>query len=855
MPASDRPAGERRATPREAGDLPPRKPRARLLFHALRLGVLLAVSIAIYLLFPAGAAPGPVVLERGVVAPQDVIARIPFQIPKTEEELRREQEEAARGVPPVYDYRPQAADSVLAQSNAFFARLGPVDALPPPQRGDAVRQVLAAAGVPTTLGGVEVLQDPARRGQVAGAIARAVRERLPAGVAAGAPERSGVSAVRVRGVAGGGRLIPADSLPTADEFYRNAQRYLPPDAGADAAELQRLLLVRWFQPSLVVNERETEAARARARAAVDRVKYRVLAGEKIVGAREQVGAREEERLRAYQAALAARGDPEHGRHAFGRAAGSVLYNALLLGILGVLLRFSKLPIYSDDRSVGFLGALVVAVAALAAVIARMGLPSELVPVPFAALLVAVLWGGRIALALGLVLALLLGGQGPFLGAAVPFTAALGGAAAAFGVRVAHRRLQTWMVVGLIAGAYAAAALSVGLLRGWSPREIAWSVLWGAVNATASSLLAVGFLPVAEWVTRVTTNQTLQELADPKHPLLQRLSLEAPGTYAHTISVANLAEAVCTAIGANALLARVGVYYHDVGKVVKPQYFIENQPRGRNPHDKLKPATSAAIVRSHVAEGLKLAEQHRLPDSVKAFIAQHHGTQPISFFLQQARESDPGGKLDAREFAYGGPRPQTKETAVVMLADSVESAARVLPDPTPERIRELVERIVSAKIAAGQLDQSPLTLREIHRAKDVLARALSSMYHHRVDYPAAPANGGPSGDSLTSGDAASPGAPASSGDGTASGDAASPQGPAPSGDGGVSVDTTSTRIPGVASGDGTTSGDAASSPGLGDGTAPASTPASGIAPGDGARPESEASPPAEPAASGATEARR
>jgi hypothetical protein len=216
-------------------------------------------------------------------------------------------------------------------------------------------------------------------------------------------------------------------------------------------------------------------------------------------------------------------------------------------------------------------------------------------------------------------------------------------------------------------------------------------------------------------------------------------------------VANLAEAVCSAIGANALLARVGVYYHDIGKVVKPQYFIENQPRGRNPHDKLKPAMSAAIVRSHVVEGLKLAEQHKLPDAVKAFIAQHHGTQPISFFLQQARESDPNCRIEARDFSYLGPRPQTRETAVVMLADSVESAARVLQDPSPERVRELVDRIVNAKIAAGQLDQCPLTLKEIATAKDVLARALGSMYHHRVDYPAekngtgepASANGTPS----------------------------------------------------------------------------------------------------------------
>ncbi|HEX8693358.1 MAG TPA: HDIG domain-containing protein [Longimicrobium sp.] len=736
MVAAERPP-ERRAAPRD-GDLPPRPRFARALHHGLRLAVLLATAAAIHLLFPSGAAPGPVLLERGVVAPEDIIAAIPFQIPKTEEELRREQEEAARGVPPVYDYAPGAADSVAGGLAGFFAAVEEaLRGAPPGQETQAVRSVLSRSGVPTTLGAVEVLADSARRAALQGATVAAVRELFPAGVAASSPGRSGISAVRVRGVRGGERLVAADSLLTADQFYGAAAQRLPAGAGADAAELQRLLLVRWFQPSLAVNQAETEAARARARAAVDRVKARVLAGEKIVGAREQVGAREEERLRAYQAALAERRTDGEGGHAPARAAGAVLFNLLLLGIVGFLLRLSRAHLYDDDRTILFLGMLTVAVAALASVIARLDLPPELIPVPFATMVLAVLWGGRLALAMALILALVLGGQAPFLGLAVPFTVAVGGAAGAFGVRVAERRLQTWMVVGIITAAYAAAALSVGLLRAWSLEEIGWSALWGAVNATGSSLLAVGFLPVAEWFTGVTTNQTLQELADPKHPLLKRLSLEAPGTYAHTISVANLAEAACNAIGANALLARVGVYYHDIGKVVKPQYFIENQPKGRNPHDKLKPAMSAAIVRSHVAEGLKLAEQHRLPDAVKAFITQHHGTQPISFFKDQAKAADPEGRINPADYAYQGPRPQTRETAVVMLADSVESAARVLQDPTPARIRELVDRIVGAKIAAGQLDESPLTLREINIVKEVLARSLSGMYHSRLDYPAPP----------------------------------------------------------------------------------------------------------------------
>jgi hypothetical protein len=302
--------------------------------------------------------------------------------------------------------------------------------------------------------------------------------------------------------------------------------------------------------------------------------------------------------------------------------------------------------------------------------------------------------------------------------------------------LAQRRLQTWAVAGVVGAGYAACALAVGLLRAEPWQVIGWSAVYGLVNATGSTLLAIGFLPVAEWFTRTTTAQTLLELADPKHPLLRRLSMEAPGTYAHTISVANLAEAVCNAIGANALLARVGVYYHDIGKIAKPHYFIENQPRGRNPHDKLKPSMSAAIVRSHVIEGVRLAEEYRVPSSVRDFISQHHGTQSISFFLDQARACDPDGRINAADFQYLGPRPQTRETAVVMMADSVESAARVLQDPTPQRIRELVERIVAAKIAAGQLDECPLTLREIQIAREVLARVLSGMYHQRLDYPSA-----------------------------------------------------------------------------------------------------------------------
>jgi cyclic-di-AMP phosphodiesterase PgpH len=199
-------------------------------------------------------------------------------------------------------------------------------------------------------------------------------------------------------------------------------------------------------------------------------------------------------------------------------------------------------------------------------------------------------------------------------------------------------------------------------------------------------------------------------------------------------VANLGEAAARVVDANPLLVRVGAYYHDVGKIVMPQYFVENQARGRNPHDQLDPLKSAQIVRAHVLEGIKLADQAKLPDSVRIFIPQHHGTQTIGFFYDKAREANPDALLDPADFSYLGPRPQTKETAILMLADSVESASKVLQEPTPERIRALVDRIVDGKIAEAQLDQAPLTMRDISLIKEQFTAVLTGMYHHRLDYP-------------------------------------------------------------------------------------------------------------------------
>ncbi|MCH1569852.1 MAG: HDIG domain-containing protein, partial [Longimicrobiales bacterium] len=367
------------------------------------------------------------------------------------------------------------------------------------------------------------------------------------------------------------------------------------------------------------------------------------------------------------------------------------------------------------------------------VIHQSGLAPAWLPIPFVALPVAVLWDTRMSLLLVLVLAAITGTLAPFSDYSTVLMVMVAGAAAAMSVRAVRRRSETWVSIAIIAGAASLVLLAEGLAPARPLVDIAGAAVAVTGNATVSALLAVGFLWVFELFTGITTDQTLLEWADPTRPLLKRLSLDAPGTYAHTINVANLAEAAANEIGANGLLCRVGVLYHDVGKMLKPHYFVENQHGGRNPHDKLKPETSASIIREHVTDGVRLAREEKVPDLVLQFILEHHGTQRIGFFYEKARE-DEGPDVDPARFTYPGPTPQSKETALVMLADSVESAARAMRDPTPERVRDLIDMVVGSKLADGQLDEAPLTLGEVSRAKEQFVKILGGVVHRRIEYP-------------------------------------------------------------------------------------------------------------------------
>jgi putative nucleotidyltransferase with HDIG domain len=698
--------------------------------HGARIALLVLLAVAITLLFPGEERRSWTSYEVGMVAEEDLLAEVPFSLPKTPGELERDRATAASVIPPIFVNRPEARDSMAANLGRFFdevARASEVGGIP------GLDRVLTEEGISVLGGQAELLLQAEDLYVLRGAAERVSRDLIPRVLNLNEAQTIGAQRIVVRYENGEERSLALDSLLWGQSFLNQAFQRLDP-ARPELESLFRLIIIRYFEPSFVLDRVATAQAQSRARETVPLTKGNIIQGESLLRVGQPIVELDLELQDAYYGALRAQGLlGELGRD-WGAVVGAGLLNLILLAIFGFLLFFFRAEVYLNFRWILLQTFLILFYVVVAWGIARQGFPWELLPIAFVALPVAVLWDGRMALVLALLLGVITGVQPPFNEFPILLVTLVGGATAALSARAVRRRSQTWIFIALITLGYSLAIISQGLSHEMEAATVLVAILWAAGNATASAILAMGFMPVFEWFSRITTDQTLLEWADPNRPLLKRLSMEAGGTYAHTINVANLAEAASTAIGANGLLTRVGIYYHDVGKMLKPHFFVENQSGGRNPHDKLKPHTSAAIVREHVVEGERMAREAGVPSVVADFIPEHHGTQLIGFFYEKAKEESEE-EPNPDEFRYPGPRPRTRETAISMLADSVESATRALQDPSKERVTELVKTIIEGKIRDGQLAESPLTLQEIDIILGQFVKVVEGMFHHRLDYPA------------------------------------------------------------------------------------------------------------------------
>jgi putative nucleotidyltransferase with HDIG domain len=693
---------------------------------------LLAVGLAVltFGLFPEAPATQIPIYEVGAVATDNVIAPFGFNVPKSEEELRSERDEATRTAEPIFRFVQPAFDTSRALVERFEATVDS-SAVEDPENFAGIQQVARRFGAVLLPDEAAYLATPSRRQRIFSAIRRVQDRWVASGVvASGAVDQLRGEVLLRRGTTE--RRIPVDSLISFNELLSRA-RMLNPDSRSEVASgLYLKLITSSFRPTVVIDRPETERRRDQFRQSVPINKYSVLAGQKIVGAHEVVGREEHDMLRALQQELGAHRDAEPR---ITRAFGAILFDLVIVLLIGVSLWQFRPKVYSNWRAMVVMAVLIALVLGIAAFLSRMRpLRPELIPVTLVAVVASALFDRRISMVIAMVMAILIGSQAPFRGTNALFVNLVGGAVAALSVRAVARRHQSYLWLVATGVAYLVATVTIGLMLDHNAGVIASSAGHGVLNALGSILLALMLLPLAESFTGIETELTLLEWSDLNRPLMQRLSLEAPGTFAHTMMIANLAEAACRAIGANGMLARVGAYYHDIGKLGQPQFFVENQQRDRNIHEALDPSSSARIVREHVTEGLALAEQAGVPRVLRAFITEHHGTGQISYFLGKAREN--GTDVDPAEYIYPGPIPQSAETAVVMLADGVEAATRVLSEPTPGRVREVIEHIVKQRLDQGQLRDAPLTLRQLEIVKTEFARILSGMYHRRIAYPTA-----------------------------------------------------------------------------------------------------------------------
>lgn len=519
--------------------------------------------------------------------------------------------------------------------------------------------------------------------------------------------------------------------------------------GAEFSADQALLAAELVRPlittTLVVNPERTEQARASARAAVPAQRVNVEAGDVIVSAGSPVDEVAIEKLRAT-----------------GVLSQSVEWrNVAAVGILSVVAALAVAAyIYvlqprgvSSERHLIALALVVM----LPLLVAKFYLPLVLpddnrdffayaLPLAAAPILIAALLDTQVAAVtagvLGLLTALI-----ATLMPDVSLVASVGGIdtlrlmlvytlGPLLGVFIVHGadRLNRYMTAGVAVGATSFAVLmATWFLDGEREAvDIAWMALATGFGGVSAGILAAGVFVTAGMLFGVTTRVQLMELSQLNAPLLRRLQDEAPGTFHHSVIVGNLAERAADLVGADALLTRVGCYYHDIGKVLQPGVYIENQMGGGSPHDDMAPEESARLIQQHVSEGLQLARRERLPVRVQAFIPEHHGTRLVAYFFRKAAETDPA--VDPAGFTYPGPRPQSRETAIVMLADSTEAVVRSSPDRAPERIDQLVEDVLAERVAEGQLDDSDLTLRDLRTIAESFKATMRAVYHPRVQYP-------------------------------------------------------------------------------------------------------------------------
>jgi putative nucleotidyltransferase with HDIG domain len=539
-------------------------------------------------------------------------------------------------------------------------------------------------------------------------------------------------------------VISKDSILTLDAASNRLYAVIDPMLQSEPAAVRQALSRVAFQsvkPNALYSAALTEESRRAIEERVPRTDGIVVEGQHIVDKGEIITPGIKASLESLAQARIDRGGIVAQ---FGRVAGTIGHAGVIVLLIVLYLKFIRRRIYNDNGQLLLLAVMLLFPAVLAFVSVRIQLafPLEyLILLPVTSMLLTVLFDSRTGFYGTVVAALIIAGiRGNDYSVALAGLCA--GAFAAYTVRDLRSRSQLFQSIAYIFIGYAIAIAALALEQATPLEHATMQLIAALANALISPVLTLGVLYVVESIFDTVSDLRLSEIDNINHPLLRELALRAPGTYQHTMLVAQLAENAAIAIGANPLLAKVGAYFHDVGKLTDPTDFVENQGEGGNVHTDLSPYESARRVKNHVEQGIELARAHDLPERIVDFIPMHHGTLPISFFYQRAlSDAADGESVDEGAFRYPGPRPNTKETAIVMLADAAEAIARTLSrsreEMTQESIESSVESLVRSRFDQGQLDQSDITVKDLTVIRSVFGRLLTGLHHPRIAYPSRP----------------------------------------------------------------------------------------------------------------------
>ncbi|MGK9370031.1 HD family phosphohydrolase [Melioribacter sp. Ez-97] len=531
------------------------------------------------------------------------------------------------------------------------------------------------------------------------------------------------------------RLYPKTFFFDISSVSEFIESYLRANAGNNDELVSALTeyILYFLKPNITFSYDDTQMAIQNAMDKVPRVVGIVNENERIVAKHDRITPEIKQKIDSYRVA---KGEEITYLGKITQNVGKFLHVAVILLPFILYIYLFRKKIYNDNVRILLISIIFLFVSFFAYLIYQLDLPVEaelLVPVAVSSMLLTIIFDSRVGFYGTVVTALIVAGLrgNDYIFAVMNIVA---GALAAYTVRDIKNRNQIFRSLVFILVGYFLSIVAFGLERFDTLNQMGFSLIYAASNALISPVLTYGLIIFIEKFFAITTDLTLLELTDFNHPLLKELARKAPGTFNHSMVIGTMVESAAEEISANPILARVGAYYHDIGKLAEPTGFVENQSGAENIHDKLKPEESVKIIIDHVIKGVELAKKYNLPQEIIDFIPMHHGTMVIKYFYEKAKELYGEANVKIDEYRYKGPKPNTKETALVMIADACESTVRAMPEPTPRKIENVIDNIIDDRITDGQLDNSTLTFRDIKKIRESFKNILIGQHHKRIRYP-------------------------------------------------------------------------------------------------------------------------